>query len=280
MVSIERLRHILILDDDADYRNLLLKHLTDMFPDVELTEYDPVAEGVPGEKFDWSPYDVMLLDYNLSLHNVTGLEILKIHARNPAFPATIMLTGAGDEDVAIRAMKSGVYDYLRKQSLDKEKLRESVLDTHARHIAALKLKDAVTEARKAASRAAAMAFADYKSRYENLHSEEIKRLQDELHRLRKGLEQSRQVLKKVEEGEIQKNLWKQEQDQMKIEQIEEDLKLFNEGFGTVQKDDDMVLAKEFEKMQKVKHMSEKAERKKKEEDLLSDISNLLDKNDK
>ena len=329
------LRHILILDDDVDYRKLIAKHLMDMFPDTELTEYDPVAEGVPGGNYDWTPYDVMLLDYNLSLHNVTGLDILKTHAGNPAFPATIMLTGAGNEDVAIRAMKSGIHDYLRKQTLDKEQLKESILDTHAKHHAALKKKDAIEEARKAANRAAAKAFEEYKSRYESLHAAQIKRLQDELLKLRDELEQGRRALTKVEqekreavrslediehellrfkqgtsrsdkdviqntsdrreqlnkgleeserkqehiEGEIQKNIWKQEQDQMKLEQIEEDLRLFNEEFG-IDQDDDRELAKEFKKMQSAKQISEKADRKKKEEELLTDISSQLGEKDK
>lgn len=327
------LRHILILDDDADYRNLLVRHLGDMLPAVEVAEYDPVAEGVPDQEFDWSRYDVMLLDYNLSLHNVTGLEILKTHGGNPAFPATIMLTGAGSEDLAITVMKSGVYDYLRKHKLNKDQLKEAVLTAHARHIAEKQQKDAVNEARKAASKAAAKAFADYKSRYESLHAAELGRLQDGQTKLREELEKSRQMLREVEsekheaiqsledieqelmkfrkgatshdeaelvehndrreqlnkgikdserkqqhiEDEIQKNLWRQDQDQMKLEQIEEDLRIFNEEFSTEQnEDDDMVLAREFEKMQKKKHASQQTERIKKEQDLLSDISSQLD----
>lgn len=331
------LRHILILDDDADYRNLLVRYLGDMLPGVELIEYDPVADGVPDQGFDWSRYDVMLLDYNLSLHNVTGLEILKTHSGNPAFPATIMLTGAGSEDLVITAMKSGLYDYLRKHKLNKEQLKEAVLEAHVRHCAANRQKDAVNEARKAASRAAAKAFSDHKSRYESLHAAEIKRLQDEQTRLREELEKSRLLLNEVEsekqdavqsledieqelmkfrkgatgrdqaqleehndkreklnegikdserkrqhiEGEIQKNLWRQEQEQMKLEQIEEDLKIFNEEFSAGQnEDDDMELAKEFEKMQKSKYESEKAGRDKEEQNLLSDISNQLGKKEK
>lgn len=331
------LRHILILDDDADYRNLLVRYLGDLLPGVELTEYDPVAEGVPDQRFDWSRYDVMLLDYNLSLHNVTGLDILKTHGGNPAFPATVMLTGAGSEDLAITAMKSGLYDYLRKHKLNKEQLKEAVLDAHARHLAAKQQRDAVNEVRKAAGKAAAKAFEDYKSRYASLHAAELKRLRDEQTRLREELESSRQLLNKIEsekqeavqsledieqelmkfrkgatgrdqsaleerqgkrgklnkgiedterkrqhiEGEIQKNLWRQEQEQMKLEQIEEDLRIFNDEFGTGQnKNDDMVLAREFEKMQKSEYESKKAGRMKQEQDLLSDISSQLGKEHK
>lgn len=127
------LKHILILDDDSDFRKLLITYLGKMFAGVELSEYDPVASGVPGEDFDWSRYNLLLLDYYLCVHGVTGLDILHRNRNNNTFPATIMLTGAGTEEVAVRALKAGAYDYLRKDQLDKEQLRNSILETFERH---------------------------------------------------------------------------------------------------------------------------------------------------
>lgn len=327
-----KLRHILIFDDDADYRKLLVRYLGELFPGVELTEYDPVADGAPEPGFDWSPYDLMLLDYNLSLHNVTGLQILEAHAGDPSFPATIMLTGAGNEDVAIMAMKSGIYDYLRKHKLDRAQLKESILGAYTRHLAALKQRDAVTEA----CRVAAKAFRDYKSRYESLHATEIKRLHEELTRLQDELNKNRQLLQVVETekqhavqsleeieqklkkfrdgatrredaelletndtleklnkgiedserkrediaGEIRKNLWRQEQEQMKLEQIEEDLRLFNEEFGSGKNEnEDMIPPGEFKKILGEKYMSEKTDRLKKEQEMYSEITGQLDKDE-
>ena len=112
------LKRILIFDDDVDQRKLLLVYLGKMFDGVELEEYDPLVLGAPDESFDWSKFDVLILDYFLCLHGVTGLDILHANRKNPDFPATIMLTGAGNEEVAVRALKAGVYDYLRKQSLE------------------------------------------------------------------------------------------------------------------------------------------------------------------
>ena len=66
------LRRILILDDSSDYRKLLLKHLGAMFEGAEISEYDPVSQGVPGDNFDWSKYDVLILDYQLNLPGITG----------------------------------------------------------------------------------------------------------------------------------------------------------------------------------------------------------------
>ena len=127
------LKRILLLDDDSDFRILIITFLRKMFEGVELVEYDPIANGVPDEDFDWSQYDVLLLDYYLCVHGVTGLDILQKNRKNKMFPATIMLTGAGNEEVAVRALKSGVYDYLRKEQLDKEELRNSILDAHEEH---------------------------------------------------------------------------------------------------------------------------------------------------
>ena len=66
--SSEALR-ILIFDDDADFRKLLDLRLKKLFPGAVLEEYDPIASGVPDANFDWSRYDVLLLDYFLCTEN-------------------------------------------------------------------------------------------------------------------------------------------------------------------------------------------------------------------
>ncbi|MGK0296804.1 MAG: EAL domain-containing protein (putative c-di-GMP-specific phosphodiesterase class I) [Gammaproteobacteria bacterium] len=123
----QTLKRILIFDDDADMRKLLLVYLSKLFPGVDLEEYDPLTSGEPDEDFDWSRIDVLILDYFICIHGVTGLDILHNNRKNPEFPATIMLTGAGNEEVAVRSLKAGVYDYLRKQSLDKQQLHDSIV---------------------------------------------------------------------------------------------------------------------------------------------------------
>lgn len=123
-----KLERILILDDDADFRKLLSTYLGKMLADVELIEYDPVASGTPGDDFDWSKYDVLILDYYLTRDGLTGLDILQMNRNNQFFPATVMLTGAGNEEIAVRALKSGVYDYLPKEALNKEQLKNSIIE--------------------------------------------------------------------------------------------------------------------------------------------------------
>lgn len=122
------LKRILILDDSSDYRKLLLKHLGTMFKNVEIVEYDPVTQGPPGEDFDWSGFDVLILDYQLNLPGITGLDIFQKNKKTPSFPATIMLTGAGTEELALKVLDYGIYNYLDKKKLGKEALKNSIID--------------------------------------------------------------------------------------------------------------------------------------------------------
>jgi len=122
------LKKILILDDSSDYRKLLLKHLGTMFKDIQIVEYDPIAQGPPGDNFDWSGFDVLILDYQLNLPGVTGLDIFQKNKKKPSFPATIMLTGAGTEELALKVLDYGIYNYLDKKKLGKETLKNSIID--------------------------------------------------------------------------------------------------------------------------------------------------------
>ncbi len=117
---------ILIIDDDDDCRNLLLHMLASQFQEFEAVEYDPLSQGVPGKNFNWSDFDVLLLDYDLRLDGVTGLDILQDNYDNPLFPTTIMLTGAGNEEIKVRALQSGVADYLRKDQVKMQEFKAAI----------------------------------------------------------------------------------------------------------------------------------------------------------
>ena len=129
----ERIRKILIIEDDRDYRNLLKTYLTKYLQDIEIIEYDPVSKGAPSETFDWSPYDILILDYYLCIYGLTGLDLLQKYRKQPGFPATLMITGAGDEEIAVRALNFGVYEFLRKEKLTRESLIESVKNAFSKH---------------------------------------------------------------------------------------------------------------------------------------------------
>jgi diguanylate cyclase (GGDEF)-like protein len=74
-----------------------------------------------------SHYDLFFLDYHLGEWN--GLDIIKdVRAKGHKLPV-IMLTGQGDQEVAVRAMKAGATDYLVKSNLTPESLFKTIRHT-------------------------------------------------------------------------------------------------------------------------------------------------------
>lgn len=73
-----------------------------------------------------NPVDAMLLDYHLpGMNGVTLLQ--KVAALGlPRVPAVVVLTGSGNERVAVDAMKAGANDYLVKEAFSPERLRRSL----------------------------------------------------------------------------------------------------------------------------------------------------------
>ena len=60
----------------------------------------------------------MFLDYRLGRED--GLEWLREFKCRPDCPPTVIMTGEGNETVAVRAMKLGAADYLAKQRISGE----------------------------------------------------------------------------------------------------------------------------------------------------------------
>jgi len=119
---------ILIIDDSDDFRALLRVYLGKEFPDdIEIVDYDPDRLGRPPDNYDWSRYDVLLLDYKLG-EQEDGLEWLKAFRRKPGFPPTIVLTAEGDEYVAVRAVKLGAAEYINKKDISPKRLRSLIED--------------------------------------------------------------------------------------------------------------------------------------------------------
>jgi signal transduction histidine kinase/DNA-binding response OmpR family regulator len=96
------------MEDDVGLARLLQKRLEQAGYVVDIA-YDG-EEGLA--KFAVGSYDVVAVDQNMPVH--TGLEVIRILSAQGALPPTIMVTGTGDEQTAVEAMKLGAGDYIVK----------------------------------------------------------------------------------------------------------------------------------------------------------------------
>ena len=124
-MKIER-RRILIVDDcDEDRQNA--KRLLTQVPDFQW-EFVEAADGTGGLALarSASPLDCILLDYHLK--DMDGMEFLQQLPKllgEPGLPA-VLLTGAGNGALAVRAMKKGLPGYLSKNDLDATLLSRAI----------------------------------------------------------------------------------------------------------------------------------------------------------
>lgn len=103
---------LLLVDDDEIDRNVFKRYLN-AFPGNEFSilEFETGMAGL--EYCNQQKPDCMLLDY--SLPDLNGLDLIS-KIQDPSFPILI-LTGKGDESIAVEAMKIGAQDYLVKDNL-------------------------------------------------------------------------------------------------------------------------------------------------------------------
>jgi diguanylate cyclase (GGDEF)-like protein/PAS domain S-box-containing protein len=99
---------ILSMEDDPGLARLLQKSLQRRGFIVETA-----ANGEDGlAKLASSPYDLLLLDYDMPLRG--GIEVIRTLRAKGTLPPTIMITGQGNEGIAVEALKLGASDYIVK----------------------------------------------------------------------------------------------------------------------------------------------------------------------
>ena len=122
---------LLIVDDSRLDRTRIKRLVNQMNADISLAEAQdvPTALGmVAVEKFD-----CILLDYRLP--GADGVELANQIATNHggAMTPMVMLTGEPSEDLAERAIGSGLTDFLGKRNLSAEHLRQALFNAIVKH---------------------------------------------------------------------------------------------------------------------------------------------------
>jgi signal transduction histidine kinase len=99
---------VLYMEDDMGLARLLKKRLEREGYSVAIA-----CDGGEGlSMFAAAPYDVVAVDQNMPVHD--GLEVIRILAARGPLPPVIMITGAGNEKIAVEALKMGARDYIVK----------------------------------------------------------------------------------------------------------------------------------------------------------------------
>jgi signal transduction histidine kinase len=111
---------LLIVDDDTVDRQFYCKLLAQRGP--EACHIQQASDGAAGlAALRANAFDCVLLDFNLP--DMTGLEFLTAASVDGELPcATVLVTGQGNEAIAVEAMKRGVRDYLVKDQVNADSL--------------------------------------------------------------------------------------------------------------------------------------------------------------
>ncbi len=99
---------ILVIDDEKSIRNTLKDILEYEKYTVDVAENGPAGLEMLEEK----PYDVVLCD--IKMPRMDGIEVLEKIREKESDTQVIMISGHGNIDTAVEAIKKGAYDFIEK----------------------------------------------------------------------------------------------------------------------------------------------------------------------
>ncbi|MBK8027379.1 MAG: PAS domain S-box protein [Chloroflexi bacterium] len=103
-------RRILYMEDDEGLGRLLQRRLGQSGYEVDLAPNGETGITLIAEHH----YDAVIVDYNMP--DLNGIQVLQRLSTNGPMPPTIMLTGTGNETIAVEALKLGAFDYVIKDT--------------------------------------------------------------------------------------------------------------------------------------------------------------------
>ena len=120
---------VLVAEDEESF----LRVLTTVLESTRQFSVFPCEEGEEAiAALKRSHFDIVILDHKMP--GMSGLNVLQwIHEQKMDIPV-IMLTGAGSESIAVEAMKLGAFDYLRKDSFDRNHFPVLVHGVYERYL--------------------------------------------------------------------------------------------------------------------------------------------------
>ena len=118
----QRINVLVVEDDEDDF--ILTSSLLEEIDNVKFEPEWVRTFGDALERMSQNHFDICLLDYRLGADN--GLELLRQSRERGSDAPVILLTGQGDQQVDIEAMKAGAADYLVKGQITAANLERSI----------------------------------------------------------------------------------------------------------------------------------------------------------
>jgi tRNA A-37 threonylcarbamoyl transferase component Bud32 len=113
--------NILLIDGSSDYRKRLRTEILDAYPDMLVDEYDPGVRGVPGKDFDWSSYQMVLVDEQQ--------EWLQSLIGQTDMPNLILLSNEETLDKREQLMQKGVTRYLSRDDIHSSRFKSQLVES-------------------------------------------------------------------------------------------------------------------------------------------------------
>ncbi len=121
-------KKLLLIEDNPDHAFLVRKAIGDSLKS-QIVEVGSGEDGI--EKIKTEKFDLIITDFNLP--GINGLQVLEAIQQMKVDVPVIMLTGQGDEKVAVNAMRGGAYNYVVKDDICYTILPRVVTETFVRY---------------------------------------------------------------------------------------------------------------------------------------------------
>jgi len=103
-------RKILLIDYNANQRELIRADILDEMPDIHIIEAKDAESAL--DILSYENFDVVILDYKLP--DMAGIQFLEESKELRGDAQTVMVTGRGTEEMESNAFKLGIVDYYLK----------------------------------------------------------------------------------------------------------------------------------------------------------------------
>ena len=125
MESYPALNKALVIDPSGELRDFLRFCSARLWPKLEIVSY-LWARGCPDETFDWSGFDLVVLEHRLHDPRARGIEWVRALRRNPAVPPIVLSAVDVTEDLRTEARNAGAAAVLNKDDLSPRRFAECV----------------------------------------------------------------------------------------------------------------------------------------------------------